>query len=157
MFWWLLCSYSMLIRINEMNDQLVALILIMIMFTLGNIWNITAVVAQLNRLTDNSALNNTTQISLKSDSDHKRIALKWLEANETKTENNPTMTSQDFWKFFGPLLELSANGTVDWLLIHGFRVVRCQSPGGDLPTYYYRLIYRHLTDIQRVLELELVK
>lgn len=101
----------MLIRIVEMNDQLVALILIMIMFTLGE--NISAVVAQLNRLTDNSALNNTTQISLKSDSDHKRIALKWLEANEINTENNPTMTSPDFWKFFGPLLELSANGTVD--------------------------------------------
>jgi hypothetical protein len=43
-------------------------------------------------------------------SDRQKIIVSWLEVNETKTESDPVIdiSSKDFWKIFGPLLEQSA-------------------------------------------------
>ena len=51
--------------------------------------------------------NNSTN------SDKQKIIVTWLEANETKTESDPTIivSSEDFWKTFKPLVELSINGS----------------------------------------------
>ena len=42
-----------------------------------------------------------------------KIIVTWLEANETKTESDPTIivSSEDFWKTFKPLVEQSMNGS----------------------------------------------
>lgn len=43
-------------------------------------------------------------------SDKQKIIVSWLEVNETKTESDPVIniSSEDFWKIFGPILEQSA-------------------------------------------------
>lgn len=47
------------------------------------------------------------------DSDKQKIIVTWLEANETKTESDPTIivSSEDFWETFKPLVEFSINGS----------------------------------------------
>ncbi len=51
--------------------------------------------------------NNSTNI------DKQNIIVTWLETNKTKTSSVPMImvSDQDFWKFFGPLLKQSINGT----------------------------------------------
>ena len=41
------------------------------------------------------------------------IIVTWLETNKTKASSVPMImvSDQDFWKFFGPLLKQSINGT----------------------------------------------
>lgn len=66
----------------------------------------------LAKLNDNSINQNNNSISSNSNgTDVKQITLKWLISNETKPDNSFTIrvSSQDFWKIFGPLLQLSIN------------------------------------------------
>jgi TctA family transporter len=46
-------------------------------------------------------------------SDKQKKIVTWLEIN--KTDDGPliSVNSEDFWKIFGPLLELSSNKTID--------------------------------------------
>jgi hypothetical protein len=89
---------------------------IMILFALNET---TFAVAQQSPLNDNISRNNSTQSSLNStnvklESDDKRIVVIWLEANETETDIPIiNISSQEFWKAFSPLLELSTNRTID--------------------------------------------
>jgi hypothetical protein len=50
-------------------------------------------------------------------SDKQKIIVTWLETNDTKTSDTPVIriSSEDFWKIFEPLLELSTNVTLDSL------------------------------------------
>ena len=60
----------------------------------------------------NSSHNNTTALN-STDSDGKNIIVTWLESNKTNTISDPTISvsNEDFWKIFGPLLEISTNET----------------------------------------------
>ncbi len=51
---------------------------------------------------DNNQTNSTK-------SDKQKIIVTWLEANKTKTDTVPviSISGEDFWKIFGPLLEQS--------------------------------------------------
>jgi len=51
---------------------------------------------------DNNPTNSTK-------SDKPKIIVPWLEANKTKTDTVPviSISGEDFWKIFGPLLEQS--------------------------------------------------
>ena len=51
---------------------------------------------------DNNQTNSTK-------SDKPKIIVAWLEANNTKTDTVPviSISGEDFWKIFGPLLEQS--------------------------------------------------
>jgi len=51
---------------------------------------------------DNNPTNSTK-------SDKPKIIVTWLEANKTNTETVPviSISGEDFWKIFGPLLEQS--------------------------------------------------
>ena len=51
---------------------------------------------------DNNPTNSTK-------SDKPKIIVAWLEANKTKTDTVPviSISGEDFWKIFGPLLEQS--------------------------------------------------
>ena len=46
-------------------------------------------------------------------SDKQKIIVTWLETNDTKTSDTPmiSVSGEDFWKIFEPLLELSTNET----------------------------------------------
>ena len=65
-------------------------------------------IAQLN---GNISRNNTTALDL--DSDGKNIVVTWLESNKTNVKSAQiiSVSNEDFWKIFGPLLELSTNET----------------------------------------------
>lgn len=79
----------------------------------------TSVVAQKSPLNYNIGRNNSTQSSLNStnvklESDDKHIVVTWLKANETETDAPViNITSQEFWKAFSPLFEISINRTID--------------------------------------------
>ena len=47
--------------------------------------------------------------------DKQKIIVTWLETNDTKTSDTPaiSISSEDFWKIFEPLLELSTNETIN--------------------------------------------
>ncbi len=89
---------------------------VMILFALNET---TFAVAQQSPLNDNISRNNSTQSSLNStniklESDDKHIVIIWLEANKTETDSPIiNISSQEFWKAFSPLLELSTNRTID--------------------------------------------
>jgi len=70
---------------------------------------ISATIAVIARPNGNISRDNTTALDL--DSDGKNIVLTWLELNNTNTNSAPTMSvsNEDFWMIFGPLLELSTN------------------------------------------------
>jgi hypothetical protein len=59
----------------------------------------------------NISHNNTTDLDL--DSDSKNIVVTWLESNKTNVNSAPmiSVSNEDFWKIFGPLLEISTNET----------------------------------------------
>ena len=48
-------------------------------------------------------------------SDKQKIVVTWLETNDTKTSDTPaiSISDEDFWKTFNPLLEQSINGSTD--------------------------------------------
>lgn len=48
-------------------------------------------------------------------SDKQKIIVTWLETNDTKTSDTPmiSVSGEDFWKIFEPLLELSTNETIN--------------------------------------------
>jgi hypothetical protein len=50
-----------------------------------------------------------TAQSNSTNSDKQKIIVTWLETNETNTDSTPmiSISSEDFWKIFGPLLEQS--------------------------------------------------
>ena len=55
-----------------------------------------------------------TNQSSSSNSDKQKIIVTWLEVNNTKTGSTPviSVSSEDFWKIFSPLLELLTNETI---------------------------------------------
>ena len=59
----------------------------------------------------NISHNNTTDLDL--DSDSKNIVVTWLESDKTNVNSAPmiSVSNEDFWKIFGPLLEISTNET----------------------------------------------
>ena len=48
-------------------------------------------------------------------SDKQKIVVTWLESNDTKTSDTPaiSISDEDFWKTFNPILEQSINGSTD--------------------------------------------
>ena len=48
-------------------------------------------------------------------SDKQKIVVTWLETNDRKTSDTPaiSISDEDFWKTFNPLLEQSINGSTD--------------------------------------------
>lgn len=46
-------------------------------------------------------------------SDKQKIIVTWLETNDKKTSDTPviSVSSEDFWNIFEPLLKLSVNGS----------------------------------------------
>jgi hypothetical protein len=68
-------------------------------------------IAQLN----GSISNNSTANS--KDPDNKKLVLTWIESNDTDPHNVPmiSVSYEDFWKIFGPLLKTSTNGSVNTL------------------------------------------
>ena len=48
-------------------------------------------------------------------SDKQKIVVTWLESNDTETSDTPaiSISDEDFWKTFNPLLEQSINGSTD--------------------------------------------
>jgi hypothetical protein len=55
--------------------------------------------------------NNNSMASNSTGTDVKQITVKWLPSNESKPDNFSTIrvSSQDFWKIFGPLVQVSIN------------------------------------------------
>ena len=47
--------------------------------------------------------------------DEQKIIVTWLETNDTKTSDTPaiSISDEDFWKTFNPLLKQSFNGSTD--------------------------------------------
>ena len=54
-----------------------------------------------------------TAQSNSTNSDRRNIIVTWLEANDTKTSATPaiSVSSEDFWIVFGPLIERTINGS----------------------------------------------
>ena len=53
-----------------------------------------------------------TAQSNSTNSDKQKIIVMWLETNDTKTDTHViSVSDEDFWKIFEPLLELSTNET----------------------------------------------
>ena len=52
-----------------------------------------------------------TAQSNSTNSDKQKIIVTWLEPNDTETSNTPvSVSAEDFWKTFEPLLKQSTNG-----------------------------------------------
>jgi len=89
-----------------MNKPIITLIVtVLVGFTISEIM---VAIAQPN---GNISHNNTTDLDL--DSDSKNIVVTWLESNKTNVNSAPmiSVSNVDFWKIFGPLLEISTNET----------------------------------------------
>ena len=55
-----------------------------------------------------------TAQSNSTNSDKQKIIMTWLETNNTKTDTPViSVSDEDFWKIFEPLLELSTNETIN--------------------------------------------
>jgi hypothetical protein len=76
-----------------MNRYVIISTVTMIVFVLGETMMVTA----------QEQINSTNP-------DKQKIIVTWLQMNETKMERDPviSVSSEDFWKFFAPLLEQSA-------------------------------------------------
>ena len=64
------------------------------------------------------AVNENIVVTAQSNStssDKQKIIVTWLETNDTKTIDTPaiSISNEDFWKTFNPLLEQSINGSPD--------------------------------------------
>jgi hypothetical protein len=55
-----------------------------------------------------------TAQSKSTNSDKQKIIVTWLETNDTKTIDTPmiSISDEDFWMTFGPLLKQSINGSI---------------------------------------------
>jgi hypothetical protein len=62
----------------------------------------------------NEAIVVTAQ-SNSTNSDRRTIIVTWLETNKTMTNSTPmiSISGEEFWKIFEPLLEQSINGSTD--------------------------------------------
>jgi hypothetical protein len=61
-------------------------------------------------------VNETIVVTAQSNStnsDRQKIIVTWLDINKTDDGRVFSVSSEDFWKIFGPLLELSNNKTID--------------------------------------------
>ncbi len=78
---------------------IIAAIIVTIGFVISGIANATA--------QESFIESNSTNM------DKQNIIVTWLETNKTKASSVPMImvSDQDFWKFFGPLLKQSINGT----------------------------------------------
>ena len=86
-----------------MKKLFIALIIAAIIITIGFVINgIANAIAQ-----ESFSHSNSTNV------DKQNIIVTWLETNKTKASSVPMImvSDQDFWKFFGPLLKQSINGT----------------------------------------------
>jgi hypothetical protein len=54
-------------------------------------------------------INQTNSTKL----DKQKIIVTWLELNKTGDSPVISISSEDFWKIFGPLIELSGNRTIN--------------------------------------------
>ncbi len=66
------------------------------------------------------AVNETIVVTAQSNStnsDKQKIIVTWLEPNDTKTSDAPviSVSDEDFWKTFGPLLKQSTNVSTAYL------------------------------------------
>ena len=64
------------------------------------------------------AVNESTVMTAQcksTNSDKQKIIVTWLETNDTKTSDilAISISGEDFWKIFEPLLELSTNETIN--------------------------------------------
>jgi hypothetical protein len=87
---------------------------LVIVGTVGFLVNEASVaIAQLNGIISN---NSTTALNSK-DPDGKKLVLTWIESNDTDSYGVPmiSVSHEDFWKTFGPLLKTSTNGSVNML------------------------------------------
>jgi hypothetical protein len=62
------------------------------------------------------AVNETIAVTAQTNStksDKQKIIVTWLETNDTKTIDTPviSVSGEDFWKIFEPLLKQSINGS----------------------------------------------
>ena len=101
--------------IKKLKPALFVVLTIVIAFT---ITDISIALAQLNSNNSNNSRNNSIAsnfTSMKSDPDGKPLVITWLEINETTPDKPPiiTVTSQEFWRAFSSLLEVSTNSTID--------------------------------------------
>ena len=78
---------------------IIAAIIVTIGFVISGIVNATA--------QESISQSNSTN------SDKQKIIVTWLETNDTKTSDTQmiSISGEDFWKIFVPLLEQSINGT----------------------------------------------
>ena len=86
-----------------MKKLFIALIIAAIIVTIGLVINgIANAIAQ-----ESFSQSNSTNVN------KQNIIVTWLETNKTKARSVPMImvSDQDFWKFFGPLLKQSINGT----------------------------------------------
>jgi hypothetical protein len=86
-----------------MKKLFIALIISGIIATIGMIGGIANATAQ-----ESISQSNSTNL------DKRNIVVTWLETNDTKTSDTPmiSISGEDFWKIFVPLLEQSINGTM---------------------------------------------
>ena len=96
--------------IKKLKPVLSVVLTIIIAFT---ITDIAIALAQLNSndSRNNSIISNST--SMKSDPDGRPLVITWLQTNETTPDKPPiiTVTSQEIWRAFSPLVEISTKGT----------------------------------------------
>lgn len=84
------------------NKHIIALTIVMIGFMISETWVATAEKKQMN---ESFSQSNFT--------DRKNIGITWLETNKTMPENVQvfSISDEDFWMVFEPLLEQSINGS----------------------------------------------
>lgn len=84
------------------NKHIIALTIVMIGFMISETWVATAEKKQMN---ESFSQSNFT--------DRKNIGITWLETNKTMPKNVQvfSISDEDFWMVFEPLLEQSINGS----------------------------------------------
>jgi hypothetical protein len=82
-----------------MNKLVVTLILAMIITILGFL---------MNGIVNATSQNSSTVV------DKQKFMVTWLETNDTMTSDSPviSVSDEDFWMVFEPLLEQSINGSI---------------------------------------------
>ena len=67
----------------------------------------TIVLAQPSNIINQDNLMTTSSKTVKSDTDGEQIVVTWLKLNDTRSYNTPviSISNQDFWNAFDPLLE----------------------------------------------------
>ena len=90
-----------------MNKQFLALIIAVV---LGS--TISETMFAIAESNGNISQNNTTALN-STNSGGMKLVITWMESNKTNADSAPviSISNEDFWKIFGPLLELSTNKT----------------------------------------------